>query len=185
MKRITFLFSLLLFATFISYAQTNKGKILVGGSANLASVGGGSGNSRETAINFSPQIGFFAVDNLALGINLPISYQSSTNSSSTDYAIAPFLRYYFLNGKVKPFLHGEGGFAGGNVYYKDFSGRETSVSPTGYALGVQGGVAVFLTESVGLDIALGYATTTLSSNGVDYSRNAFGLRLGFLAYLGK
>ena len=106
---------LIAFLTF-SYAnleaQTESGNFLFGGSSKLgfsstktklSAEGESYDYSKTKAFNFSPQIGYFVIDGLAFGVEIPITSQveeidfigQEMTRKSIAYAFAPFARYYF------------------------------------------------------------------------------------------
>jgi hypothetical protein len=82
-------------------AQTEQGNLLLGGTLGAYSTSTGTGNRKATQSGFSvvPRIGFFASNNLAIGIG--IGYSSSKikepfelDISSNVLEVNPFGRYY-------------------------------------------------------------------------------------------
>ena len=71
----------------------------------------GSVNMDETTdINLAPEAGAFVINNLAIGLEIPFGYsfqndiQSNSKATSTRIELASFVRYYFGQTKIKPFL---------------------------------------------------------------------------------
>jgi hypothetical protein len=174
----SFLTLLLMLSCAIGFAQTEQGNWLLGGNASLA--GSSSGGRSVTEIQIEPHIGYFVAKQFALGLSLPISYSTSSSSSTsgTTFSIAPFGRYYFSQGKAKPFLTLQGGYISSSL---------GGSSATGSILGGGVGLAAFLTKSVALDLGLGYTSTTLTSTNygnITETTNVLSLNIGFLVYLG-
>lgn len=165
-KAITLTLTFTCFAV-LSFGQTEKGRILIGGSSglNFSSVNSkikspdlsiDAGKSSE--FELSPQVGFFVADGFVLGFQIPvtISKQSDDNSeySNSMVAFAPMARYYLGKTNIKPYLQGSIGF--GSMTVKVFS-EKSSVGITLYHLG--GGLGIFLNKYVSLDLGLGYNST--------------------------
>lgn len=190
------------YLTFAAYGQTDKGKLLIGGGSTLdfSSLNstwktdddeGDAG--KMTELEFSPQIGYFVIDNLAVGVELPITYSSETDEddykySTTAIALAPFVRYYFGTTNIKPYLHGSAGY-GTMKMKEDPPGGASDDEFVGmfiYSLG--GGLGIFLNEKVSLDIGLGYVSASAKPE-EDYDVNfrvigsGFGIGIGFAIVL--
>jgi outer membrane protein len=162
-------FILLLFV-FSVHGQTTRGTILIGGESNFdlstmnskwKSDDGSGTHGNIIRFGISPRIGFFIIDNLAVGVKLPIGFQfqedkNNDKFSSTSLGISPFLKYYFGTSNIKPYLNGSIGFS--NMTMKDDpdigATNKTTVGVFSYELG--GGFGVFLNDKVSLDIGIGY-----------------------------
>jgi len=70
-------------------AQTKKGDWLVGGLLELNTA------KNNTSIEFSPNAGYFVLDNFALGAKLIIAYEQLGDLNITSFGVGPFARYYF------------------------------------------------------------------------------------------
>jgi hypothetical protein len=96
-----------------SLAQTTKGSFLLGGSLEFSkssdeitfsfiNYGDDSFEFKSTSITMRPNISYFVIDGLALGLITPFSYSSAKMEeekiSGITYAIGPMVRYYFLLG---------------------------------------------------------------------------------------
>ena len=190
-------FGVVLFCFVISLkGQTEKGKVLIGGETKLnftslnskwkSDVSSGD-NGKSTNLEFGPQIGFFVIDGLVLGAELPIKYSSETDendnkNSSTSLAFAPFVRYYFGTSNIKPYLQGEVGF--GNLKMK--YGPTMSAKMFLYQIGA--GLGIFLNEKVSLDIGLGYESVSIKpkeNNNTNFRTigHGFGLGIGIVVVL--
>ena len=198
-------------------AQTNQGNLTVGTSSSLNLIGSDSdimgfgfstvkfksdrtGFQEEDAdkvasFNLSPEVGYFVIDNLAVGIDLNVGTskvtEGTSNDSSTDNLIAagPFVRYYIPTTRVLPFV--EVGASFGRVITKYdggfLDGEEFKTNLRSIGGGV--GVAAPLGDKVTLDIMAGYQSITIKAdeNNDDNDRTVTGtiaLRLGFTVFLG-
>jgi len=182
--------------------QTEQGNVLLGGETKLAftflnskwKTDDDSGDDGKTTnLEFSPQIGFFVVDGLALGVEIPIMYSSEKDEdddkfSSTSLAFAPFLRYYIGTSNVKPYLHGEVGFGNLKVKYDPATGSSDDASAGMFLYEIGGGLGIFLNDKVSLDIGIGYASVSIKpkeDNDVNYRSisSGFGLGIGLVVVL--
>ncbi len=164
MKKASFL-TIGLFVISIGFlnAQTNQGKFLLGLSSDIFSLGytslktkSDSGGSEDAdklfSVNLSPKVGYFVIDNLAIGLDFGVGLIANSigtdNSNTTAWISAgPFVRYYVPTSKVLPFLE-LGGALGSQ-------GTNTTVK---YGGGI--GLAVPLGEKVMVDVLAGYHSLT-------------------------
>lgn len=169
LKSFLGVFILMLFV-FSVHGQTTRGTILIGGESNFdlslmnskwKSDGGSGSNSNTLSFGVSPKIGLFIIDNLAIGVKLPIGFQfqedeNNDKFSSASLGISPFLKYYFGTSNIKPYLNGSVGFS--NLVMKDDPATgpsdKNTVGMFSFELG--GGFGIFLNDKVSVDIGLGY-----------------------------
>jgi outer membrane protein len=177
-----FLFFLLIFS-FSTWAQTEKGSKLLGGSANFSF-------EKNYSFGISPQIGYFITNNFALGTGVSISYSKFDNddtmgngyrSHTTAAGISPFIRYYF--GKASSTRL----FTQGAVVFQRFwqnssiNGGEPQVNAENFStfrVGV--GVVHFITQQVGLEALVDYSA---SKYGVGDRTSRVALNIGLQIYL--
>lgn len=183
-------------------AQTEKGKILLGGGTKLSfsmvnnlTKTDNSSNENGKVSNFelSPQIGFFISDGLALGAELPanynlVKYSGDNKITTSSIAIAPFLRYYLGSESIKPFLQGKVGFGIMNQNSDLTFGLSDKLSASLFLYELKGGVGFFLNERVSLDLTIGYSSYSIkprennSSNERQIQRG-IGLGIGVAVFL--
>ncbi|HEY6915721.1 MAG TPA: hypothetical protein VI413_13680, partial [Paludibacter sp.] len=201
----------------------NNGKFILGVSSMLSSVGTGSGIGligftsstqksdavgyteqnpvKTTNINLLPKFGYFVVDNLAVGLDISLIYQSrslkvinnESNSKGTYFCVGPFVRYYIPAGKILPYLEITGGYGAENSWsrdtYSSYSYIRTSSSGL-FSVGGGAGIAIPIGDKVTFDALLGYNSLTVYDpvNNTDNQRTVtgtFGLKLGFSVLLGS
>jgi len=169
MKKI--LLSIILLAVFgMSNAQTDQGDWMIGGNFRLIA------SDNNTVIGLTPNAGIFIINNLALGGNLDLVYSKLGDRKTTDFGIGPLLRYYFTKANVRPILHGSLNFTSEKV--KITNGASTTNNGINYFLG--GGVAIFVSDQVSLDLLMGYYHSKLK----DFDGSGgFALSIGFQVYL--
>jgi hypothetical protein len=182
------LFTLTLFGLSVgtSYAQTPliKGRGLLSGSIGYRSEKYDS-YATQDLFNFTPTIGYFIADNLALGINGDIQLYGSNNPNlpaRNIYSVGPFVRYYhFVGGSDKFALYGQGSL-GYRRYSGDFDGNSQ-----GYA-GITPGLAFFPVPRFGLEASLrglSYATNFNNAHSLDFGFSLQNIQLGAAYYFGK
>ena len=194
MKKASFL-TIGLFVISIGFlnAQTNQGKLLLGLSSDIFSLGyttlttksdaGGSEDADKLfSVNLSPKMGYFVIDNLAIGLDFGVGLIANNvgtdNSNTTAWISAgPFVRYYVPTSKVLPFLE-LGGALGSQ-------GTNTTV---GYGGGI--GLAMPLSERVMFDVLAGYQSVSYKDreDNTDNKRavmGTLGLSIGFVILLGS
>lgn len=181
MKRSLLLVLVLASAFHTADAQFNRGRFLAGGSLGFSSQKTNDISNRS--FSFQPNVGFFVVDNLAIGADLSISVfsfedgQTQSFSKTQSFSFDPFVRYY-----LKPGIFGEGsvGFGKGKIE-SDQIGSSGDYSLFNWSLGV--GYAWFLNDHVALEPVIRYENSKFE--GRDFSTSGLALQIGLQVYLGK
>lgn len=185
------------------FAQTEKGNFFLGVGSSISSSitnnyiksDGSSktkiGTSRYFSIN--PRIGYFIVDSFLVGAQLNLSYGSyedSSNSTSknTNLAIAPILRYYFLDGEFKPFLNAIYGIETSINEFTEFDGSLSEFRLRGSNLALGAGISYFFNKNISIELGLNYLRRTNKrvENNNDDTRNitsGVGSTIGFAIFL--
>lgn len=161
------------------FAQVNKGQWLVGGNAGFSSSKWGE--LKTTSVEFSPNAGYFFIDNFAGGLRFNVmsakSEMGSLEEKASSTTIAPFVRYYFLPAAQKVNVFADASYGFGSM--KGDEGPSTSVS--GFSF--MAGPAIFLSPNTALEITLGYNSTKIED--ADDRENTFQFGVGFQIHLGK
>jgi hypothetical protein len=164
----------------IAHAQTTpltKGRGLLSGSIGYQSVKYGGNDSQET-FNFTPTIGYFVADNLALGLNGNVQLVGGYSGQNT-YSVGPFARYYrFVGGSDKFALYGQG-----SIGYTHYSGG----LDLGYA-SITPGLAFFPIPRFGLEASLrglSYSSNFNNTHSFDFGFSLQNIQLGAAYYFGK
>jgi len=156
----------------IANAQTEKRKVLVTTGSNISVLF--SSNTLEydgkmlkmtktKQISFEPSIGVFVGNNFALGLSVPLEYSKNSedliSTVEMSYGIAPFIRYYFNDSKVRPYFN----FDFGYLKAKTKSNVGTPYDDTyGVIIADAGvGVSAFFTENVAFDTQLVYGMSRM------------------------
>ena len=172
-----------------SFSQTEKGKILIGAHSNLgASSFNFSFKTDDTpsqkygsskGFSFSPNVGFFILDNFALGLDLSLSFSSSSNVNSNiengfnTSSIGPFAKYYLLKDKFRPFLMVKYSIGRSKNTQTDQFGNENSYKSSLNSLNAGAGAAYFINNYLSFEFSIDYTRNVLKSidNNPSNSRN--------------
>lgn len=179
-KNLHLIFLILSIFTYsTTFAQTEKGIKLLGGSADISSTSFDSDSENIFGVSVNPNIGFFLVDNFALGAEVPLGFTSSDISNTTQVGLVPFARYYLGSSDTRKFFLGvRGGIVSSNVSFD--SGDD--ISRNQGVVGANAGVAFFINQSIALETALNYQYISIEdSNGV----SNIGLSVGFQIHFGS
>lgn len=141
---------------------------MIGGDAYFTSTSIDGVDDNINLISINPNVGYFIMDNLGVGVRLGVDLLSQGDNSQTDFGIGAFARYYVFQG-----LFPQVGFTYNSFKIKDGPDATTSTDLT---LGV--GYSLFLNNSIALEPMLVY---NINSEKV----NTFGLGIGIQAFLGR
>lgn len=195
MKKLFFVFFLL--ASFEpSFAQFTKGSFVVGGSTKLSAdfstskyKSGGTTTTlgKSTSFTLYPQVGYFVMDNLALGGGVEISASSykadgsSDKSSVKSFAVTPLARYYFDHFYVQ----GTVGF--GSTKIKNRFGNSTSDSKTNlFSWSLMTGYAFLINDVVSFEPQIGYSSLSRKdSSDTKIINSGITIGIGLYAYIRK
>ena len=178
-----------------AYAQFTKGTIMAGGSlgASFDTNKTEAGNTTTTTgttntVNFFPQVGYFVIDNLAVGAGIDLystttKQKGSNNKTTTSTtSFAPFARYYYQK------FYGQFAFNVGSGNFKNTNGNVTTdnkYTSTGLNLAV--GYAYLLDEHVAVEPQIGYATSSnkFKTSGSKNISSGLFINIGLQIYLRK
>lgn len=177
MKKLLLLAAFVGVASFAS-AQTSSGSIMVGGSLGFGSGKSEASNSGTTVdgpklsnFNISPAVGYFIMDNIAVGLRIGYGSNKSTQENylgvngdervdkNSNFTVSPFARYYMEMGdKAGIFVDGAIDIGSGKTTTEITTGGTTnSTEPTSSSFGVniRPGVYWFVTDKIGLEGTFG------------------------------
>jgi hypothetical protein len=198
-------------------AQTSKGKFLIGELSTIDLSGadtptkmnlgwstfkqksnsGGEDNSdsdKEFSLNLSPRVGYFIINNLAVGLDFTLAYAHLKSisggeyiSNKTRFGAGPFVRYYIPTQKLQPFA--EASYSIGSSKYKweyDTLDGERITKVQQYSFGI--GLGIPLGEKVSFDTLIGYQSYIFkekedNEDNVRFIVGTIGLKLGLTIYL--
>jgi hypothetical protein len=169
----TSLLVLMLLISSLSFAQTEKGSVLVGGGFAMRT---GEGSSQFL---FNPSVGVFAANNFMLGGMISYNAEKFGEVKSNAFGIGPFARYYFGTANTKPFVVSEFDFVTSKTKQSSTS-SEIKSNGTRFLIGL--GFAAFVNETVAIEGVSGYSYSKFKN--VDGS-GGFTLRLGFGIYFNR
>ncbi|MDO1445775.1 hypothetical protein Q0590_05910 [Rhodocytophaga aerolata] len=179
---LLFLFCLLVFSS-TTWAQTEKGSKLLGGSANF-------NFEKNYSFGISPQMGYFITTNFALGTGVSISYSKFNNddtvgnsyrSNTTVAGFSPFIRYYF--GKATSTrLFTQGAVVFQRLWQNTrINGSEPQINVDNFSTYRAGvGVVHFITQQIGLEALVAYSSSKYS---VENRTGRVVLNVGLQIYL--
>ena len=151
-------------------------------------------DAKFAALNFNPRVGYFIIDNLAVGLELMAGIvrekdpEDSDTWTVTTLVAGLFVRYYYPIEKIYPFAELNVGF--GSTKYKSEYGEEYSYESkyTNFVYSAGIGAAIPLGERVTFDALAGYMSSTKKEKDEEYSDEmrigTFGIKMGFMVYFG-
>lgn len=197
-------------------AQTTKGKFLIGEFTNVSLTGNGtpmnmnlgwsshkvksdsrdsdnSNSNKEFSLNLTPRVGYFVIDNLAVGLDFTLAYTHTKGndgryiSNMTRFGTGPFLRYYIPSQKLLPFAEASYSIGSSKTAweYDNFDDeRTTKVQQYGFGIGL----GVPLGEKVSFDNLIGYQSYIYkekedNEDNLRYIVGTIGLKLGLTVIL--
>ncbi len=142
-------------------AQTEKGKFLLGGTAQYQSSKTDlDGAKASQLLSIVPNVGYFVSDNVALGTGVGYNWSKTPGASATgqnqSVVVNPFGRYYAsLNDQFKFFGQVAVPLAFGTVKSVDANGDTGSKTGSSTSIGavVSPGFAWFPTKKIGIEFA--------------------------------
>ena len=194
--------------------QTTKGNFLLGNSLAIIGGSAGSSNlgsfsfstnkykdpsplgvdeeEKINAFNFNPNIGYFVWDKLAVGLNAALFFQTQEidvigigfKLKSSIISVGPFVRYYFLDNRILPFI--EGGANYGRIKISNFTDPGSETLPL-FSMNSAAGVSFLLGNSASFDAAFAYGFVKYEDTviGSEVTNTSLGLQLGFKIFIGK
>lgn len=134
------------------------------------------------AMNLNPKAAYFIQDRWAVGaqVNLGIQKVNGSDTTQTNWGVAPFTRYYFSNNEVDNLLKNGAFFGEGSVGFAGVNSGGGN-STNGVDLGIGAGYAYFITNNVSVEGLLKYDGIVGGGNKNTNGDLNFGL--GFNIYL--
>ncbi|WP_394666910.1 OmpW family outer membrane protein [uncultured Chryseobacterium sp.] len=188
----------------LSNAQMTKGDWVISGNTGIGfnnmetktKVNGQSFDGpKVSSFSVTPSVGYFVIDKLAVGIDLGFTSVTTKDSGDkttiSNFSVMPTATYYFANSsKFVPFLGAGIGYATGkSKYTSTLLGTTTSneVSTDGLAWKAKGGVTYMATQSLGINLGLGfdqfYNKETVAGYEYKTTTSTFGVNLGFSYFI--
>lgn len=188
MKKILLIIAVLLFAagSIVQAQMTNQGNFLAGSTLGFSKSSSDlkilSSNAEEEAqgpasyqISFSPDIGYFLIDQFALGLGMDFTFSrleepNTDRTDDSDLLFGPFARYYFpLEDGLAFFAEASFGFGNSSddIYVGDV---RQSINTNIFATGFGPGFTIISSKGIGLEAILKY----------NYARSKFNTQIGGL-----
>lgn len=190
MRKIFFSILLLTCICTVGFAQFTKGKILAGGSlsTNFNSYNNAGISYKQTSVDFFPQVGYFIMNNMAVGAGLSLGYSkykapsgSLTGTlSSSSISFSPFARYYLDN------FFGQATFELGSNNTIITSTANSTLHQKNSGWSLSAGYAYLLNEHVAIEPQIGYGTRYVKNDSGNKTTNGnLFLKVGIQVYIGK
>ncbi len=176
MKIYKILFIITLLMTFASNAQIEKGNWMMGGTGgigNFKTTYNGSNSESNTTIVIAPNIGYFFIDKLSIGIAGQFNYTFPKGDSKiiSSNSISPYVRYYFLEKEKQINIFSEARYEIMRMNHSNFK-TDTFL--------IKAGTVFFVNSNVGIEVALNYSTQKSNQN---FENRAIYLNVGFQIHL--
>ena len=185
MKKL-FLFAAVIFAS-ASYAQTEKGNWFAGSDLGLSYTSetttpkcDGTKGSETTVstLKFTPNVNYFVIDNLAVGLGLEYTNikTKGVSDSKNMFTIAPNATYFFpLSANLAPFVGAKVGYAMASA------GSSDANKDNGLVFGGKAGIAYFVNQGAAITGYVGYDNYSLKNKAnskVETQRGILGVGVG-------
>ena len=172
-----------------TYAQTEKGNWMVGSDLALSfesqkttvrNDGTKVGDETVSTFKIVPNLNYFVIDNLAVGLGLGYESKKTKDVDGADntFTIAPTAHYYFpIGGKLAPFVGAKVGYA-----HKSEKGSTKDANKwNGLVVGGKAGIAYFVNNGAALTGYVGYDHYSLKNkqeNKLKAQQGTFGVGIG-------
>jgi hypothetical protein len=170
--RAIYLIALFTLISMVARSQADYGKVMISGQISLKSItvttpdipGGYHDNAKTASI--APVAGYLIFQNFAAGLELLYNYKKSLNTNGVttntlqSLSFVPFLRYYFINGKIRPYFQAGAGRGFGKSSNKNGTFPETIQKSSIMIYEIKGGIELLINKHVGFDADYGYNSTT-------------------------
>jgi len=154
---------------FTTQAQTEKGKIIVGGNAAFSTnKSDADGAKSNTSFKIVPSVGYFVSDNIAVGTGVGYSYDKQISKFENQaFVVSPFGRYYAnLSESFKFFGQLSVPMEFGTAKAVDAAGKvgDKVGSSTNIGVALSPGFAFFPTKRIGIEFGI---------NGLSYNNTRY------------
>lgn len=188
MKKLLLTLTAISAITFAANAQTEKGKIVLGGQVGFAGTSIKDTDVKTTGFNIIPQVGYFVADNIAIGTGVGYSWNKQETDKDNDatnaaFVVSPYGRMYSKNdGPVKFFGQVSVPMSWGT---NKVNGDKVGTTAN-YGVELAPGIAYFPTSNIGIELKVrglyynnGTAKNEITDNKV--TTNSYGLDANSLA----
>lgn len=194
----------------VSSESISKGNWFIGGGSNLffnstnsevESNGQTIDTGNDLRISLGVGAGYFVSNHLVVGMELPVSFSRrkdddvGLNLRNTSFIASPFVRYYFNGTNIRPFIQGNIGFG---ISKSKNAVSNTITNPNDpvffqpvdttsdiFQYSFNGGIAIFISQKVSVDLGVGYSSTTSNpdTSDIKFKNNTIGFLAGFNIFL--
>jgi hypothetical protein len=173
-KRVLFV---VLFLPLAAWSQTEKGKMLAGGSAELTLTA--QGKERLFRISALPSFGYFVWNNFVAGASysLTVTNSKENKSFSITSGFSPFFRYYVGKKQLRGLFHLGAGYSG-TVFANDGN----TGSRDRFTARIAAGPVYFFTPYLGMESTFGW---NLQAAKGEFPSSRFGFQLGLQVYISR
>ena len=179
--------AILLLISQVTRSQAEYGKVMLSGQIALNSISvttpgsPGGYNEKVKTIGLAPVAGYFIFQNFAAGMELLFNYKKSPGGDGVSattlrsLSFVPFLRYYPINGNIRPYFQAGAGPGFGKSTSKLGNFPQSTQKSKIMVYELKGGIELLVNKHVGLDADFGYGSTTYSyNNGSEWKTNTKG-----------
>lgn len=168
---------MVMMSQFIKAQTVNSGAWMLGGSLGFNSIKTDGDDNSETYFNISPNVGYYIINNLAIGARINYLSYSYDGDSESQFGFGPWARLYVVNS-----LFAQVGVDFGSTGMDFFSLLADEGSST---LNFGIGYSWFLNNSVAIEPQLQYSIYSGDEDSflADYTK--FGFNIGVQAFLGR
>lgn len=185
MKKILLTLTAVAGLTIAANAQTEQGKIMVGGQIGFETSKVKDTDFKNNSFSINPTVGYFISDNLAIGTGVGYDWsknETTDNSTKRDaFKVSPFVRKYSANGPLRFFAQLSVPMSWGKTTVETNNVKAESKFEN-YGVELAPGLAYFPTSKVGIELkvrGLYYNYNKDKTN--DVAENTFGLNVNSLA----
>ncbi|CAM3485437.1 outer membrane beta-barrel protein [Sphingobacterium prati] len=186
MKKVLLTLTAIAGLTIAANAQTEKGKIMVGGQVGFETSKVKDTDHKNNSFSINPTVGYFVSDNWAVGTGVGYNWSKNeadkNNSTKVDaFQVAPFVRKYSANGPLRFFAQLSVPMSWGKMTAES-NNVETKNKFENYGVELAPGLAYFPTSQIGIELkvrGLYYNYNKDKTN--DITTNTFGLDANSLA----
>lgn len=186
MKKVLLTLTAVAGLTIAANAQTEKGKIMVGGQVGFETSKVKDTDDKNNSFSINPTVGYFVSDNWAVGTG--IGYNWSKNESDKEnsvkvdaFQVAPFVRKYSANGPLRFFAQLSVPMSWGKNTVEE-ANVESESKFENYGVELAPGLAYFPTNKIGIELKVrGLYYNYNKNKTADISTNTFGLDANSLA----
>ncbi|WP_312192247.1 outer membrane beta-barrel protein [Sphingobacterium sp.] len=185
MKKILLTLTAVAGLTIAANAQTEQGKIMVGGQIGFETSKVKDTDFKNNSFSINPTVGYFVSDNLAIGTGVGYDWsknETTDNSTKRDaFKVSPFVRKYSANGPLRFFAQLSVPMSWGKTTVETNNVKAESKFEN-YGVELAPGLAYFPTSKIGIELkvrGLYYNYNKDKTN--DVAENTFGLNVNSLA----